>query len=194
MEIVIASANVKKVHEISQILTQFGVKILIARDLGFTDEIEETGTTFAENAMIKAKAVCKALNMPAIADDSGLCVDALDCRPGVYSARYAENDEACIIKLLGEMSDKTNRNAHFVSSIALVFPNGDEILAEGKVFGEITHEKSGENGFGYDPIFRVPEYNKTFAEINSEIKNKISHRANALNEFYNKFKEYKGEQ
>lgn len=189
MKIVIASSNAKKVLELQEILTDLGVTIVTAKDMGFTEEIEENGTTFAENAMIKAKTVSKALDMPAIADDSGLCVKALDNRPGVYSARYAENDLACCQKLLGEMKDKQDKTAFFVSSIAFVHPNGDTITAEGECYGEILEQMKGDGGFGYDPLFYVKEFDKTFGELLKEEKNSISHRGKALEEFYTKFKE-----
>ena len=189
MEIVIASANAKKVIELSNILSDLGVSIVTAKDCGFTEEIEETGTTFEENAIIKAKAVCKALGKPAIADDSGICVDALDGRPGVYSARYAKDDLSRCNKLICEMSDKDCKTAKFVSSIALVMPNGEMILAQGEVYGEILDEMRGEGGFGYDPLFFIKEIGKTFAELTNEEKNSISHRGRALTEFYKQFKE-----
>ena len=189
MEIVIASANAKKVIELNEILKDLGVTVKTAKEMGFTEEIEETGVTFSENAIIKAKAVSKALNMPAIADDSGICVEALYGRPGVYSARYADSDLERCTKLLREMQDKKNRNAKFVSSIAFYMPNGEMILAEGEVFGEITDTMRGFSGFGYDPIFYVKEFNKTFGELTKDEKNEISHRGRALREFYLQFKE-----
>ena len=189
MEIVIASANAKKVVELNEILKDLGVTVKTAKEMGFTEEIEETGVTFSENAIIKAKAVSKALNMPAIADDSGICVEALYGRPGVYSARYADSDLERCTKLLREMQDKKNRNAKFVSSIAFYMPNGEMILAEGEVFGEITDTMRGFSGFGYDPIFYVKEFNKTFGELTKDEKNEISHRGRALREFYLQFKE-----
>lgn len=191
MEIVIASANEKKVIELTEILSDLGVTVKTAKELGFTEEIEETGVTFIENATIKALAVSKALNMPAIADDSGLCVEALDGRPGVYSARYAPDDLSRCLKLLEEMEDKPNKKAKFVSSIAFIHPNGDEILVEGECFGEILSKMCGEGGFGYDPLFYVKEFDKTFAQMTKEEKNKISHRGQALEKFYNAFKEKK---
>ncbi|MFI3226668.1 MAG: RdgB/HAM1 family non-canonical purine NTP pyrophosphatase [Clostridia bacterium] len=189
MKIVIASANPKKVVELSDILSELGVTIVTAKECGFTDEIEETGTTFEENSRIKSQAVCKALNMPAIADDSGLCVEALDGRPGVYSARYADGELECCLKLIGEMQGKTDRTAKFVSSIVLTLPNGEEIVANGESYGEILDEMRGEGGFGYDPLFYVKEYDKTFAELTKDEKNRISHRGRALQEFYRQFKE-----
>lgn len=189
MKIVIASSNEKKVLEMSSILKDLGVTIVTAKDCGFFEEVEETGTTFYENARIKSQAVCKALNMPAIADDSGLCVNALNGRPGVYSARYAPDDFARCTKLMGELAEKTDTTASFVSSIVLTMPNGEEIFANGECFGEIINEMRGDGGFGYDPIFYVKEYSKTFAELTQEEKNAISHRGKALREFYAKFKE-----
>lgn len=189
MKIVIASANPKKVVELSDILSELGVTIITAKECGFTDEIEETGSTFVENSRIKSQAVCKALNLPAIADDSGLCVDTLDGRPGVYSARYADGDLACCLKLIDEMQGKTDRTAKFVSSIVLTLPNGEEIVANGESYGEILDEMRGEGGFGYDPLFYVKQFDKTFAQLTKEEKNSISHRGRALREFYTQFKE-----
>ena len=189
MKVVIASNNPKKVLELQDILKDLGVQIVTAKECGFNDEIEETGLTFEENALIKAQTVCKALNLPAIADDSGLCVDALDGRPGVYSARYANTDNERCQKLLNEMNDKQNRIASFVSSIAFCHTNGDIITANGEVFGEILHEMKGDGGFGYDPLFFVKEFSKTFAQLDKDEKNSISHRGRALKEFFIKFKE-----
>lgn len=190
MEFVIASGNKGKIKEFEEILIPLGIKLKTASELGFDEEIEETGTTFKENAYIKALAVSKALGLPAIADDSGICVNALDGRPGVYSARYAKDDLACCLKLIDEMKDKTDKTAYFQSDICLVFQNGDKIESTGRVYGEILGEMKGENGFGYDPLFYVKEFDKTIAELSSKQKNEISHRGKSLEEFMVKLKEY----
>lgn len=189
MKIVIASSNEKKVLELENMLKDLGVSIVTAKECGFTEEIDETGTTFEENSRIKSQAVCKALNMPAIADDSGLCVKALDLRPGVYSARYAQNDLERCQKLMKEMQGKQDKTAYFESCIVLTMPNGEEIVASGTCFGEIIDEMRGDGGFGYDPIFYVEKFSKTFAELSAQQKNSISHRGYALREFYKQFKE-----
>lgn len=190
MEFVIASSNKGKIKEFEEILLPLGIKLKTAKELGFTDEIDETGTTFAENAFIKAQTVAKALGKPAIADDSGICVEALDFRPGVYSARYADTDYECCVKMLDEMQGKTNRTAYFQSNICLVFGNGDKIESSGRVYGEIALQTRGDGGFGYDPLFYVKEFDKTIAELTSNEKNEISHRGKSLAEFYVKLKEY----
>jgi XTP/dITP diphosphohydrolase len=171
-----------------------GVDAVTAKEAGISlDEVEETGTTFAQNAMIKAEAACKLSGMPAIADDSGLCIDALNGAPGVYSARYAgENatDADRISKLLDALKDvsKDDRTAHFVSSICCVFPNGDKVVAEGKCCGNIAFEPDGDGGFGYDPVFI---YNGvSFGKLTAEEKDKVSHRGNALREFKKQLKKY----
>ncbi len=180
---VLASANEKKLGEMRRILEPMGIAVVTAAEQGFTDDIEETGTTFAENSLIKATTVCKALGMPAIADDSGLCVDALDGAPGVYSARYAgkvHDDAANMNKLLDDMFDVPNRKrtARFVSAITLVMPDGRTLSVEGKCEGVIAHNPKGNNGFGYDPIFKVGF--KTMAQLDDAKKDAISHRGNAL--------------
>ena len=180
---VLASGNEKKLGEMRRILEPMGIAVVTAAEQGFTDDIEETGTTFAENSLIKATTVCKALGMPAIADDSGLCVDALDGAPGVYSARYAgkvHDDAANMNKLLDDMFDVPNRKrtARFVSAITLVMPDGRTLSVEGKCEGVIAHNPKGNNGFGYDPIFKVGF--KTMAQLDDAKKDAISHRGNAL--------------
>ena len=180
---VLASGNEKKLGEMRRILEPMGIAVVTAAEQGFTDDIEETGSTFAENSLLKATTVCKALGMPAIADDSGLCVDALDGAPGVYSARYAgeaHDDAANMNKLLDEMFDVPNRKrtARFVSVITLVMPDGRTLSVEGKCEGTIAHNPKGNNGFGYDPIFKVGF--KTMAQLDDAKKDAISHRGNAL--------------
>ncbi|MGN1457615.1 MAG: XTP/dITP diphosphatase [Acutalibacteraceae bacterium] len=187
MRFIIASNNEKKVEELDRILLPLGIEVKTARQLGISlDDVEETGTTFEENAELKAKAACEKTGMPAIADDSGLMVDALDGRPGVFSARYAgENstDEEKIGKLLEEMCNAENksRDAHFVCVICCYFPDGEKIFARGTCDGKIGYAPRGTGGFGYDPIFFTTG-NKTFAELSKTQKDAISHRGKALKE------------
>lgn len=189
MKFVIATHNKHKLQELQRILTPLGIEAVTA-DLS---EVEETGTTFAENACLKAKAACKETGLPAVADDSGLEVDALDGRPGVYSARYAgegATDAQRIEKLLGELSEvpAEKRGARFVSAICCVFPNGDILRAEGDCPGSIAFASAGEDGFGYDPIFLCGE--KTFAQMTAAEKDAVSHRGKALEKFNLILKEY----
>ncbi len=185
MIFVLASNNRKKLEELERILQPLGIYVKTAEQLGFElDEVEETGKTFAENAELKAKAACQKTGYPAIADDSGLCVEALGGKPGVYSARYAgegASDAKKIEKLLGELmkSGSSNRDAYFQCVICCCFPKGETIFAEGRCDGTIGYAPRGTNGFGYDPIFFV-EGNKTFAELSANQKDVISHRGRAL--------------
>lgn len=187
MNFVIASNNEKKAAELSRILNPLGIYAKTAAQLGKTlDDVEESGETFKENAELKAKAACEKTGLPAIADDSGLVVEALNGRPGVYSARYAgENasDEDRINKLLSELreSGSDNRNARFECVICCYFPNGEKLFAFGECEGTIGYAPRGTDGFGYDPIFFV-EGNKTFAELTDNQKDSISHRGKALRE------------
>ena len=187
MIFVIASNNKKKTEELDRILAPLGIYARTAEQLGKTlDEVEETGTTFEENAELKARAACEKTGYPAIADDSGLVVDALGGRPGVYSARYAgegATDEDKINKLLAEMRDcgSDDRSARFECVICCCFPNGETVFARGQCEGTIGYAPRGTNGFGYDPIFFI-EGNKTFAEISQNQKDLISHRGKALKE------------
>ena len=193
MKFVLASSNKNKIKELKAILggVMSDAEIITIKEAGIDDDIVEDGSTFAENALIKAR-VAASTGMIGIADDSGLTVEALGGEPGIYSARYAGdhgNDKANNEKLLENMRDKTNRSAAFVCNIACVFPNGDApIVAEGKIEGEILDAPRGEGGFGYDPLFYVPSLGKTLAEASSEEKNAISHRANALAAFAEMFK------
>ena len=190
MELLIASNNQKKLKEIKDILSDFFTPVSLA-EKGFVSEPEETGTTFEENALIKAKAAAEISGMPALADDSGLAVDALDGAPGVYSARYAgenTNDEKNNRLLLKNMEGKTDRNAKFVSSVVLILPSGKILTANGECRGQILEEGRGQNGFGYDPLFFLPEFGKTMAELSPEEKNRISHRGNALKNLREKLK------
>lgn len=189
MKLVIATNNKNKLGEIQAILGQTFDEILTMKDLNLDIEVEETGTTFLENAMLKAREICKIVKLPTLADDSGLSVDSLDGAPGVYSARYAglqHNDADNNVKLLDELKDKPNRNAHFTSAVVLCFPDGEVISAEGYAYGEILKEQKGENGFGYDPLFFSRELKKTFAEASSDEKNAISHRKQALKKLFDK--------
>ncbi len=190
---VLASHNPGKIQEMSAILGAFGVAVVSPKELGITVDVEETGTTFAENAMLKAKAICEAAKLPAIADDSGLCVDALNGGPGVYSARYGGeelDDRGRYMLLLNSMRGQTTRTAHFACAIACAFPNGDTLTAEGRCDGTIAFAPMGEGGFGYDPVFFIPELKKTFGQLNAEEKSAISHRGRALKAFTEKLTEY----
>ena len=187
MKAVLASNNKKKLAELLSITRDFlpGNELLLLSDVGFYGDIEENGSTFEENSQIKA-AVPASLGYIGIADDSGLCVDALCGAPGIYSARYSgEGDDKNIAKLLYELRGvpEEQRTARFVCVMTAVFPDGRVIRARGEAEGLIISERRGENGFGYDPVFYVPEYGRTFAEIGPELKNKISHRAKALAAF-----------
>jgi len=168
------------------ILQSLGVEVVLQSELGIDVDVEETGTTFSENAQIKAEAVCKASGLPAIADDSGLCVDALQGAPGVYTARYGGeglSDEARYRLLLNNMRGLGPRTCHFVSAIACVFPDGTLLQAEGVCDGTVAYAPMGTDGFGYDPIFFIPGMKKTFAQLTAEEKNAISHRGKALRAF-----------
>lgn len=185
-KIIFASHNNGKINEIKEMLAPLGITVLSGNDLNLPD-VEETGNTFEENAYIKALAAAREQNIPCIADDSGLCVDAIGGRPGVYTARYApERDyNRGMDKLLDEIAEtrSTNRSAHFSCVIVLAYPNGDYKSFEGRVDGSIASKKSGHAGFGYDPIFIPTGFNRSFAEFDSEEKNKISHRGRALQKF-----------
>ena len=190
---VLATHNPGKLKEMAEILKKFHVEVVMPSDLGLDIDVEETGTTFAENAMLKAKAICAASGLPAIADDSGLCVDALNGAPGVYSARYGGeglDDTDRYRLLLSNLRGSTTRAAHFASAIACAFPNGDELTAEGRCNGAIAFAPMGEGGFGYDPVFLVPEMRKTFAQMTAEEKNSISHRGRAMEKFAEKLETY----
>lgn len=191
---IIASNNKGKVAELDRILNPLGVTAVTAKSEGISlDDVEETGTTFAENAYIKASAAFQKTGMSSVADDSGLMVDALNGEPGVYSARYAgENatDEDRIKKLLENMQGipTEKRTAHFVSSICCIIDENTVITAEGKCSGIIAEQPIGDGGFGYDPVF-LTDSGKSFAELNSEEKDAISHRGKALRELYRKLAE-----
>lgn len=194
MRVIAATKNKGKIAEISEILKPLGFEVVSQGDAGIDVEVFETGKTFMENARIKAQAVALLCDDAVLADDSGLCVDALGGAPGIYSARYAgENasDEEKIAKLLGELADKTDRTAKFVTAVVFLYPDGREVSATGEVCGRITAEVHGDGGFGYDPIFYSNELKKTFGEASAEEKNAISHRAKALSALCEKLKSEK---
>ena len=193
MKFVLASQNKHKLEEMQAILSAHGVEAVLQSDLGLHVDVEETGSTFAANAMLKAKAVMEASGLPAIADDSGVCCDALNGAPGVYSARYGgpELDDAGRYRLLlANMQGAKTRAAHFTSAIACVFPNGDAIEAEGICPGTIAFAPQGDGGFGYDPVFFLPQLRKTYAQLTPEEKAAVSHRGKALEVFDGKLRTY----
>lgn len=184
-KIIFATGNENKMKELRQIMEDLPVEILSLKQAGITADIVEDGTTFEENALIKAKAIAEITNEIVLADDSGLEIDALNKEPGIYSARYMGEDTSYRIKnqnlierLEGVAEEK--RTARFVCAIAAAFPEGEVLTTIGTIEGRIAHEEKGENGFGYDPIFYVPEFGCTTAELSEEEKNRISHRGNAL--------------
>ena len=192
MKFVLASNNKGKLREMREILSELGIEVLSQREAGISVEPEETGATFAENALIKARAAMEASGLAAIADDSGIAVEALGGAPGVYSARYGNcgSDEERVQLLLKNMENEEHRAAKFVSDIAVVFPDGKELLTEGECAGELTREPRGENGFGYDPIFYMPCFGRTLAEVSAEEKNAVSHRGKALRAMKVKLEDY----
>ena len=193
MKVILASKNQHKLTELSAILSQLGFEIALESEYGLDIDVEETGTTFEENSFLKADAVMKAPGLPVLADDSGLMVDALDGAPGVYSARYGHkaSDKERTAYLLENMKDvpEERRGAKFVCVITCLFPDGRKIVARGECPGVIARAPHGENGFGYDPVFYLPELGMTYAELPSEQKNAISHRARALQDFCRKYQE-----
>lgn len=195
MKVVLASKNKHKLEEISKITQRFDMELVLESELGVDIDVEETGSTFEENSFIKAEAVMKATGLPALADDSGIAVDALNGEPGIYSARYGFDeslDDWGRLQLLLKNTENVpddKRQAKFVCVITLVTPEGQTIQARGEVHGMLLRAPRGENGFGYDPIFYYPPFGKTLAEASPEEKNQVSHRANALKVFYEKLKE-----
>lgn len=198
---IFASANEHKVKEVNEMIGQFhdDAVVISLKDIGFSDEIIEDGKTFFENAMIKATEVKKFLNkthtygdFSILADDSGLCVDSLNGEPGIFSARYGgdHNIELNRKTLLSNLENKTDRKAHFLCCMVLVFPNGEHISSEGKTFGEILKEKTGDCGFCYDPLFYSFDLEKSFGEASDQEKNSVSHRFRALSSLMQKEKEY----
>ena len=195
MKVVLASKNRHKLEEISQITRKFDMELVLQSELGVDIDVEETGTTFEENSFLKADAVMKATGLPALADDSGIAVDALNGEPGIYSARYGFDptlDDWGRLQLLLKDTEGVpdgQRQAKFVCVITMVTPEGQTIQARGEIHGELLRAPAGENGFGYDPIFYYPPLGMTTAEMPGEVKNQVSHRANALKVFYQKLKE-----
>lgn len=186
VKFVLASHNPGKLAEMQSILSGFGVEVVSPAEVGVSPEVEETGGTFAENAMLKAKAYCEASGLPAIADDSGLCVDALNGGPGIYSARYGGeelDDRGRCMLLLNNMRGQTTRAAHFSCAIACAFPDGRTLTAEGRCDGAIAFAPLGDGGFGYDPLFLLTEKGKTFGQLSPEEKSAVSHRGKALAAF-----------
>lgn len=193
-KILIATKNDGKAREYCKLFEPKGIEVITLKDLNEQVEIIENGKTFSENALIKAQTLTDKLNIPVLADDSGLVVDALNGAPGIYSARYAgdHDDEANNKKLLEALKKVPDekRTAHFHCSIVATAPDKTPLEANGDVYGLIAHEKHGEDGFGYDPLFYYPEFGKTFGEIGMEEKNKVSHRAKATENLLEKFDEW----
>lgn len=195
MKMVLASKNPHKLVEIQKIVERFDIQLVLESELGVDIDVEETGTTFEENSLLKAKAVMEATGLPALADDSGIAVDALNGAPGVYSARYGFDDTLddwgrlqLLLKNTENVPDG-QRQAQFVCVITLMTPDGQVIQARGEVHGELLRAPAGTGGFGYDPIFYYPPLGKTLAEVAPEEKNQVSHRARALKVLYEKMKE-----
>lgn len=195
MKVVLASKNPHKLIEISKITEKFNMELVLQSELGLDLEVEENGKTFEENSFIKANAVMQATGLPALADDSGIAVEALNGEPGIYSARYGFDDSLddygrmmLLLKNTEHVPDG-QRQAKFVCVITMVTPEGKTIQARGEIHGQLTRAPRGENGFGYDPIFFYPPAGCTTAELPPQEKNQISHRANALKGFYEKLKE-----
>lgn len=197
MKVILASKNQHKLVELSTILSQLGFEIALESEYGLDIDVEETGTTFEENSFLKAQAVMKASGLPVLADDSGLMVDALGGAPGVYSARYGNksSDQERTAFLLENMKTvpEEKRTAKFVCVITCLWPDGRKIVARGECPGRIAFQPHGENGFGYDPVFYLPEKDKTYAQLSSDEKNAISHRARALQDFCRKYQQMQKE-
>ena len=195
MKVVLASKNPHKLVEISKITEKFGFQLVLQSQLGVDIDVEETGTTFEENSLLKARAVMEATGLPALADDSGIAVDALNGEPGIYSARYGFDDTLddwgrllLLLKNTEHVPDG-QRQAQFVCVISFITPDGQVIQARGEIHGELLRAPRGENGFGYDPIFYYPPAGMSTAQMAPEDKNEVSHRGNALKIFYEKLKE-----
>ena len=195
MKVVLASKNAHKLQEISKITEKFDMELVLESQVGVDIDVEETSSTFEENSLIKPEAVMKATGLPALADDSGIAVDALNGEPGIYSARYGFDpslDDWGRLELLLKNTEQVpdgSRQAQFVCVITLVTPEGQVIQARGEAHGELLRQPVGGGGFGYDPIFYYPPLGKSFAELSPEEKNQVSHRAQALKLFYEKLKE-----
>jgi len=183
-QLLVATNNPKKAAELHTLLSPLNINLLTLAQAGITEEVEETGTTFSANAFLKANAAHTVTGMPSLADDSGLCVEALNNAPGVYSARYgapqAKTDADRNAYLLAQMQNQSNRNCAFVCVMCLILPNREPLYFEGRCFGDLLSTPRGNNGFGYDPLFYLPEHQKTMAELPPEQKNQISHRAKAM--------------
>lgn len=197
MKMILASNNAKKLKELKAILSDMDVELLSQREAGCDFEVDETGTTFAENAYLKAKAVFDATGLTTVADDSGLMVEALNGEPGVYSARYAPggheaSDKEKYTYLLSKLEGVEHRAAKFVTNICCILPDGEMIRTVGECHGEILPYPHGEGGFGYDPVFKPEGYDTSMAVLGPEVKNQISHRANALREFKKELRKYNG--
>jgi len=193
MQMIAATKNKGKIREIENIFGKLGIEVVSAEDAGIDVEVEETGSSFIENSLIKARSIAMFCDSIVLADDSGLCVDALGGRPGIYSARYAgegASDSEKVAKLLKEMKGVTERSAMFVTAAAVVFPDGREVTAMGEVRGYILDAPEGNNGFGYDPVFYSREIGKSFAMATDEEKNSVSHRSRALRALYEKIKDF----
>lgn len=194
-KIVFATGNKGKIKEIQMILADLGVEVITMKEAGIVIDIEENGQTYEENALIKARAVAEHTDYIVMADDSGLEIDYLNNEPGIYSARYMGEDtsyrikNANLIERLEGVADE-ERTARFVCAIAAVFPDGKEVTTRGIIEGRIGYEENGSNGFGYDPIFYVPKFGKTTAELSEEEKNQVSHRGNALKLMKEELKKY----
>ena len=192
MKLIIASNNAHKIYEIKKILSGKFDEIVSLREAGISHETVEDGKTFVENALKKAREICLISGECALADDSGITAHALGDEPGIYSARYASktdgnaNDEDNNALLLKNLSDKEDKSAHYTAAIALVYPSGREVTAEGYMYGKIIDTPRGDRGFGYDPIFVKDGEERTVAEMTDEEKNAVSHRANALKELLSK--------
>lgn len=184
-KIVVASSNDGKISEIKEIFK--GVEIVTMRELGFTDEIEETGKSFKENAKIKAETVAKRFNLPALSDDSGLCVEGLNGAPGVYSARFSgEGPKGNRKLLLKRMEHVYDRRAYFESAVCLCMPDGKTYFGEGRTYGKILQEEIGDKGFGYDSLFFSDDLQKSFGLAEEDEKNSVSHRFRALSDLKSK--------
>ncbi len=193
MKFVLASKNPHKLVELQRILGDMKVEVVLESDVGADVDVEETGETFEENSLLKARAVMEATGLPAVADDSGLCVAALNGAPGVYSARYGGeglSDQDRYRLVLDSLKGQLDRSATFVSVVTACFPNGDVLVARGECPGTIAYAPQGENGFGYDPVFFVPALRKTFAQMTAEEKNAVSHRGKALEKFKTELEGY----
>ena len=192
MKWIIATNNSDKVREFHEILPSLGIEAQSLREAGVKLEVEENGTSFEENALLKARGCCALTGRPSVADDSGIVIDALGGAPGIYSARYAPTPAECNARVLRELKgvpEGEARHAYYVCAIACVMPDGREFTVRGEFHGQIALEEKGTNGFGYDPMFYLPEYGITCGELAPEIKNEISHRGKALRGLAEKIKE-----